>query len=73
MKKNHNIVALENKFESFSNWVDLKNEHPKRYLNMPVDEENMVGIAAGLNFLKKISVSKKAYEILILIEIHKEP
>ena len=49
MKKNHNIVALENKFESFSNWVDLKNEHPKRYLNMPVDEENMVGIAAGLS------------------------
>lgn len=49
MKKNHNIVALENKFESFSNWVDLKNEHPKRYLNMPVDEENMVGICLRSN------------------------
>ncbi|EMF0260452.1 alpha-ketoacid dehydrogenase subunit beta [Enterococcus hirae] len=49
MKKNHHIIALENTLDSLCRWSVLKKDNPKQYFNLTVDEEDIMGIAAGFS------------------------
>lgn len=46
--KNNRIVALEADLKESTQSVQFQQAHPRRYLDMGIAEQNMVGVAAGL-------------------------
>ena len=55
--KNKNIVALEADLKESTQSIQFENSYPKRYIEVGIAEQNMVGIAAGLSLGGKIPVA----------------
>lgn len=55
--KYHNLIALEADLKESTQSLQFQEAYPKRYIEVGVAEQNMIGIAAGLALAGKIPVT----------------